>query len=102
MLEVLRSIGSVASAIITLTTCITLLIKPIRNKMLGASLQAEGIKCLLRNEITNFYYKHKTSCEIKQYEWENLERIYNAYKKLNGNSFVDRIMKEIKELWMIV
>ena len=56
-----------------------------------------GMKCLLRSEILKIYYNHKDVEKIRQYEYENLEFLYKAYKALKGNSFIDKIHKEIEE-----
>ena len=55
----------------------------------------QGIKCLLRSEMLNTYYRHKDSEKIRQYELENFILLYRAYKALRGNSFIDKIHKEV-------
>jgi hypothetical protein len=57
----------------------------------------EGQKCQLRSEMLNTYYKHKDSGKIRQYEFENFLLLYNAYKSLKGNSFIDKIHDEVIE-----
>ena len=61
----------------------------------------EALRCSLRNIITQFYYSHCHNCEIHQYEYENIAKVYATYKKMGGNSFVDKIWEEIKE-WSII
>jgi len=61
----------------------------------------ETDRCLLRDRITSIYYKNKRDCEIRQYEFENLERLYKQYKKLGGNSFIDKIWNEMQE-WNVI
>lgn len=63
--------------------------------------QAETDRCVLRNIITDFYYRNVSSCEMKQYQYENLSKVYHQYKKLGGNSFIDKIWEEIQE-WRII
>ncbi len=60
-----------------------------------------GHKCLLRSEILRIYYHNKDSQKIRQYEYENIVMLYEAYKGLRGNSFVDKIYDEIKS-WEVV
>ena len=60
----------------------------------------ETDKCLLRDRITSTYYRHYKNRSIKQYEYENVERLYRQYKKLGGNSFVDKIWEEMQD-WHI-
>lgn len=56
----------------------------------------EGQKCQLRTAMLHTYYRCKEKEEIRQYERENFDKLYHAYKKLGGNSFVDDIYKEIR------
>lgn len=58
----------------------------------------EGLKCLLRSNITSKYYVYKELQEIPHYEKENVLLMYSQYKKMGGNSFIDDIMEEIKDL----
>ena len=62
---------------------------------------SNGIKCLLRSEILAIYYKHKDSEKIRQYEYENFVFLYEAYKSLGGNSFIDKIYEEVKT-WEVI
>lgn len=55
-----------------------------------------GQKCLLRSEILRTYYHNKENEQIRQYECENFEKLYDAYKALKGNSFIDKIHDEVK------
>ena len=61
----------------------------------------EGIRCQLRTEMLRTYYRHKDDKRIRQYEKENFEHNYSAYKALGGNSFIDDIHSEVKS-WEIV
>ena len=56
----------------------------------------EGQRCQLRTAMLSTYYRCKDKEEIRQYERENFDKLYHAYKKLGGNSFVDDIYKEIR------
>lgn len=58
-------------------------------------LVLQGIKCLLRSEMLRIYYDNKESKKIRQYELENFIFLYKAYKALRGNSFIDKINKEV-------
>lgn len=60
-----------------------------------------GLKCLLRSEMLRIYYRHKESGEIRQYELENFVFLYKAYKALKGNSFIDKIYKEVMS-WEVI
>lgn len=65
------------------------------------NLTVEGEKCLLRSEMLHTYYKHLESKKIRQYEFENFIKLYEAYKSLGGNSFIDVVYEEVKE-WKII
>ena len=58
-------------------------------------LAIQGIKCLLRSEMLRTYYHNKETKKIRQYELENFIMLYKAYKALKGNSFIDKIYKEV-------
>lgn len=62
---------------------------------------ANGTRCQLRSEMLRIYYHNRESGMIRQYEYENFVMLYEAYKALKGNSFIDKIYKEV-ESWEIV
>lgn len=62
---------------------------------------SNGTKCQLRSEMLRIYYHHKDKEIIRQYEYENFVYLYEAYKALKGNSFIDKIYKEVQS-WEIV
>lgn len=62
---------------------------------------AEGTKCQLRSEMLRTYYHNKDDKQIRQYEYENFVFLYEAYKALKGNSFIDKIYEEVQS-WEII
>ena len=56
---------------------------------------ADGTRCQLRSEMLRIYYHNRESEKIRQYELENFIMLYEAYKALKGNSFIDKIYKEV-------
>lgn len=100
-MEILQMIADHAGDICTIVTCAALLIKPVREKIMGTEKIREGMRCLLRSEVVRIYYRHKDDKQLKEYEFRNLEQCYRAYKSLNGNSFVDHIHAEMQE-WDII
>lgn len=60
-----------------------------------------GTKCQLRSEMLRIYYRNRETETIRQYEYENFVMLYEAYKALKGNSFIDKIYKEVQS-WEIV
>ena len=112
MTEIILIAFQVAKGLTALFSICAILIKPIRNWLLGIqdrkkeqeekdSARDEATKCSLRNIITNFYYSKHKVCEIHQYEYENIEKIYHAYKTMGGNSFIDKLWEEIKD-WTVI
>lgn len=61
----------------------------------------KGQLCQLRSEMLRIYYHNREGEEIRQYEYENFVLLYEAYKTLKGNSFIDKIHKEV-ESWEII
>ena len=62
---------------------------------------ANGQKCQLRSEMLRIYYHNQKHEKIRQYEYENFVMLYDAYKALKGNSFIDKIYKEIQS-WEVI
>ena len=62
---------------------------------------AAGTKCQLRSEMLRIYYHNRECGEIRQYEFENFVMLYEAYKALKGNSFIDKINDEVND-WEVV
>lgn len=60
-----------------------------------------GQRCILRSEMLRIYYSNREKQEIRQYEYENFVFLYEAYKALNGNSFIDKIYDEVRS-WKII
>ncbi len=62
---------------------------------------ATGTKCQLRSEMLRIYYHNHKNNSIRQYEYENFVALYEAYKALGGNSFIDKIYAEVKT-WEVI
>lgn len=62
---------------------------------------ANGQKCQLRSDMLRIYYHHREEKKIRQYEYENFLMLYEGYKALKGNSFIDKIYGEIKT-WEVI
>lgn len=83
-------IGEVGVLIGVVTPVIVLIVKLIN-----------GQRCQLRSEMLQIYYHNRDSKTIRQYEYENFVLLYEAYKALKGNSFIDKIYSEIKK-WEVL
>ena len=62
---------------------------------------ADGQKCLLRSDMLQIYYHNREQEKIRQYEYENFVMLYEAYKALKGNSFMDKIYKDVQS-WEVI
>lgn len=60
-----------------------------------------GMRCQLRSDMLHIYYEYKDTKQIRQYELENFVHLYKAYKALKGNSFIDKIYKEVMT-WEVI
>ena len=60
-----------------------------------------GMRCQLRSDMLHIYYANKDTKAIRQYELENFVFLYKAYKSLKGNSFIDKINKEVMS-WDVI
>ena len=100
-METLRTVAQVCGNISAIIALAALLIKPIRDRVLGLSEARDGRRCLLRAEMLRTYYKRREQRQIKQYELENFLLCYAAYKQLKGNSFIDRVRDEVVK-WEVI
>ena len=88
------SIETIISELVIVVTTIT----PI---LLNLSKIRNGTRCQLRREMLRTYYHNVESKKIRQYELENFIALYDAYKALKGNSFIDKIKSEVME-WEVI
>ena len=59
---------------------------------------ATAVRCLLRSDITEIYYRHSGKNEecLREYERNNLDDLYEGYKSLGGNHYIDDIYKSMR------
>jgi hypothetical protein len=96
-----NEIVQLAKDICAIAACAALLIKPVRERILGTKEIREGQRCLLRSEIVRIYYRHNDDRQLREYEFKNMQQCYEAYKALKGNSFIDKIHAEMLD-WNII
>ena len=89
------------TTIITLFTELTVLVAAITPVIVSIKKISTGTKCQLRSEMLRIYYNNKDEKTIRQYELENFIMLYEAYKALKGNSFIDKINSEVKSFEVI-
>lgn len=95
------NILDIAQLILAVVTLAGIFCKPIRDKLFNNKKTLEGEKCLLRSQMLSTYYRNKDNKQIHQYELENFLKLYDAYKALGGNSFIDDVHKEVTKWEMI-
>lgn len=66
------------------------------NKKLDDSIEAQRNTC--RNLITDMYYKYGKEGEMPRFKHELLIKTYTNYKSMGGNSFIDELYDELKDL----
>jgi hypothetical protein len=88
-------------ALTTLLVELATLIGVITPIFLSVRKVSDGQRCLLRSDMLSIYYHNREKKTIRQYEYENFVMLYEAYKALKGNSFIDKIYSEVKE-WEVV
>ena len=89
------------ATLVTLITEIGVLLGVIIPVIVAIRKISDGTKCQLRSEMLRIYYHNRTKGIIRQYEYENFVLLYDAYKALNGNSFIDKIYREVQE-WEVI
>lgn len=87
--------------IATLIGEIGLIIGTITPVMVRIRKITNGQKSQLRSDMLKIYYHNCEEKTIRQYEFENFIYLYEAYKALKGNSFIDKIYEEVKD-WDVV
>ena len=89
------------TTIVTLITEIGVLVGVIIPVIVWIRKIGDGQRCQLRSEMLRIYYRNRDKGEIRQYEYENFVFLYEAYKALKGNSFIDKIYKEVQEFEVV-
>ena len=102
MASAISMILQICSLITSLAAAIAILAKPVREKLFGTKSIEDGQRCMLRAEMLSIYYEGKDNEDkIRQYKFENFVLMYAAYKALGGNSFIDKIMREVEKMEVI-
>lgn len=82
-------------AIATIVSELLILIGATIPIIVWVSRLVEGQRCQLRTAMLDTYYKCQETRQIRQYDAENFEKNYHAYKALKGNSFIDEIYEKV-------
>ena len=89
------------ATIVTLIGEISVLLGVIIPVIINIRKVVNGQRSLLRSEMLQIYYRNREKGIIHQYEYENFVSLYEAYKALKGNSFIDKIYSEV-QTWEII
>ena len=90
-MENLELIAKVVGYLTTIIGGIAIVYKCLREQ---AKIR-EGQKCQLRTDMMRTYYKNRDAQKLRQYEAENFVMMYEAYKAMGGNSFIDEIYSHV-------
>lgn len=92
---VTTSVGAVIGALIQK------LLSKTNKAIFNEKTERKAIIALLRHEIVNVYVAHKDKKEIPFFLKESTLIIYEVYRALGGNSFIEQIIAEIKQ-WKVI
>ena len=93
----------ILKVVLTIVGCIVtgsfgFLVGKIKSYKQRDDTKKKALKCLLRSSITSKYYVYSELKTIPLYEKENLNYMYEQYKAMGGNSYINEIMEEINKL----
>ena len=90
-MEYIKDIATIIGCLTTIGGAVALSWKCLREQ----KKIREGQKCQLRSDMLRTYHKNKESRKLRQYEAENFVMMYQAYKAMGGNSFIDEIYEHV-------
>lgn len=91
----LTKVAGVFGSLSAIAVAAVAFIKPVRDKVLGLKRLRDGMKCILRYNMLDVYYKNRANKTVRQYDLENFCSEYSAYKALGGNSFIDKVYDKV-------
>ena len=91
MAEYLETIAQIIGYITTIGGAIAIVCKCLKEQ---AKIR-DGQKCQLRSDMLRTYYRNRDTQKLRQYEAENFVMMYQAYKAMGGNSFIDEIYSHV-------
>lgn len=116
MIDNILLVGAVAGAVAAIYGLIVKIAKPIKSiaerfddmesnikELKGEVLQLKqsntisesALKSVLRNNITNVYYKNIDSETLREYEFEEMIQACECYFELGGNSYVRELYERM-------
>lgn len=67
----------------------------------GMSVMADSARDVLREKIMFIYHHGKSTKSMPQHHREALDQYYKDYKAMNGNSYIDKYFKRMKD-WEVI
>ena len=90
-MEHLETIAKVCGYIVSIAGIVAIAWKCIKEQ----KMIRDGQKCQLRDAMLRTYHRNKEARKLRQYEAENFVMMYQAYKAMGGNSFIDEIYDHV-------
>ena len=90
-MEHLETIANAIGYITTILGVVAVVVKCLKEQ---AKIR-DGQKCQLRSDMLRTYYKNRDEQKLRQYEAENFVMMYQAYKAMGGNRFIDEIYSPV-------
>jgi hypothetical protein len=72
--------------------------KPIRDIAFKVDKHNDALRSVLKNNITRTYLEFVSRGKIGHYALQSVLEMYEQYKALGGNNFIDEIISELKKL----
>lgn len=70
----------------------------LKNQKKDRDANAEGTMTLLMVKLIEYHDKYVPTGEIPSYVYSNYTKMYNAYRKLGGNSVIVKMKEEVDRL----
>jgi len=98
--EIMTIISGIITAVASplILGFIYFLIRMIKKDRSAHKKLTNALISIQKNTFVSIYYSAKKAGGIELYERSMLEEMYKSYGDLGGNSFVEKIMKEIDEI----
>lgn len=83
---------------IILTGLMSYIVWLLKEQKRDRSAQEQGIMLLLRVQLIDAHDKYMKEGSIPSFAYQNYQDMYKAYHELGGNSMVDKMNEEVKQL----
>lgn len=83
---------------IVLTSLMGYIVWLLKEQRKDRTAQEQGIMLLLRVQLIEYHDKYMKKGSIPSYAYQNFEEMYECYHDLGGNSMVEKMNEEIKQL----